>query len=57
MPALFPILAIVAVFMFISTHAAVTPTKKKKSPEPSDLEKAAREITKALQEAKTKGKK
>lgn len=54
MPALFPFVAIVAVFLFISTHAAVTP-KKKKAKEPSDLEKAAKEIAKALDGSKAKG--
>ena len=48
MPALLPIVAIFAVFIFISTHAAVTPSTKKKIKEPSDLEKAAKEIAKAL---------
>ncbi|MFK8183629.1 MAG: hypothetical protein AB8B99_09655 [Phormidesmis sp.] len=57
MPALFPIIAIVAVFLFISTHSAVTPPKKKKAAEPSDLEKVAKEIAKALQKTETKGKK
>ena len=55
MPALLPIFAIFAVFVFISTHAAVTPPKKKKS-EPSDLEKAAKEIAKALNSPETRGK-
>jgi len=56
MPALFPIIFIFFVFAFISTHAAVTPPKKKKKKEPSDLEKAAKEIAKALNKAETKGK-
>ena len=49
MPALFPIVAIVAVFVFISTHAAVSPSSK--SPEekkPSDdLAKAIEKMIKA----------
>ena len=56
MPALFPIFAIFAVFVFISTHAAVTPSKKKKPKEPSDLEKAAKEIAKALKGSESKDK-
>ncbi|MEM6450967.1 MAG: hypothetical protein AAF703_11690 [Cyanobacteria bacterium P01_D01_bin.105] len=48
MPALLPMFAIVAVFLFISTHAAVTSSKKDKTTEPSELEKAAKELAKAL---------
>ena len=48
MPALLPIFAIVAVFLFISTHSAVTASTKSKKPQPSDLEKAAKELAKAL---------
>jgi hypothetical protein len=58
MPAIFPIIAIVAVFVFVSTHAAVsTPPKKEKSKSPpSDLAKAIEEVIQASSKAKGKGK-
>ncbi len=61
MPAIFPIIAIVAVFVFVSTHAAVSPPQKeeKKEPEnssPSDLAKALEEVIKASSKPKGKGK-
>ena len=55
MPPVFPILFIFAVFLFVSTHAASSPPKKK-AKEPSDLEKAAKEIAKALDGSGAKGK-
>jgi hypothetical protein len=54
MPPIFPIIAIVAVFVFISTHAAVSPPpKKEKSKSPSsDLAKALEEVIQASSKAK-----
>ncbi|MEL6159787.1 MAG: hypothetical protein AAFQ40_11190 [Cyanobacteria bacterium J06623_5] len=58
MPALFPIIAIVAVFMFISTHAAVSPPKKKKGKSPSeDLAKAIEKVIETSANPKSGGKK
>lgn len=57
MPALFPVLAIAAVFVFISTHAAThPPKKKKKQPPASDLAQAIDKMIQASSEAKGKGK-
>ncbi len=54
MPAVFPLIAIVAVFVFISTHAAVSPpAKKDKSKSPSDdLAKAIEGVIQASSKAK-----
>ncbi|MEO1622820.1 MAG: hypothetical protein AAFU53_17520 [Cyanobacteria bacterium J06632_3] len=58
MPALFPILAIVAVFVFISTHAAVSPPPKKKKPSASDdLAKAIEKVIETSAKAKSEGSK
>jgi hypothetical protein len=58
MPPIFPIIAIVAVFVFISTHAAVSPSPKEKSKSPSsDLAKALEEVIQASSKANSQGKK
>jgi len=55
MPALFPIIAIVAVFVFISTHAAVSSPPKKKEKSPSkDLADAIEQVIKASADVKGK---
>ncbi|MEO0769944.1 MAG: hypothetical protein AAFY72_11010 [Cyanobacteria bacterium J06649_4] len=58
MPALLPILAIVAVFVFISTHAAVSPPPKKKDKSPSDeLAKAIEKVIQVSSKPQSEGKK
>lgn len=55
MPALFPIIAIVAVVVFISTHAAVSPPPKKKEKSPSkDLAEALEKVINASSDVKGK---
>ncbi|MEO1394849.1 MAG: hypothetical protein AAFV90_18245 [Cyanobacteria bacterium J06634_5] len=55
MPALFPIFAIAAVLVFISTHAAVSKPVKKKPKPPSDLAQAIDKMIQASTEAKGQG--
>lgn len=55
MPAFLPIIAIVAVVVFISTHAAVSPPPKKKEDSPSkDLAEAFEKVINASCDEKGK---
>lgn len=53
MPAVFPIIAIAAVFVFISTHAASTPKKEKKKSPSAELAQAFEKVIKEASGAKS----
>ena len=52
MPAIFPIVAIVAVIAFISAHAAATPKKEKKKSPSEELAQAFEKVIKEASGAK-----
>lgn len=52
MPAIFPIVAIAAVIVFISTHAAANPKKEKKKSASTELAEAFERVIKESSGAK-----
>ncbi|MGB3296726.1 MAG: hypothetical protein WBA76_00545 [Phormidesmis sp.] len=53
MPAFLPIIAIAAVFVFISTHAASSPKKEKKKSSADELVQALEKVIKESSGAKS----
>ncbi len=56
MPAVFPVIAIIAVIVFISTHAAATPKKEKKKSSSAELAEAFEKVIKESSGAKSDSK-